>query len=171
MPIPVRDYQSADEMLAHYARIRQRTFRAKPSQQHTAPRTHRFGTGTTIWQERRAAEEQARAEIAADHAAILAEQRRVFRELTESVSLQNPPAKIIAEVAAKYGLTPADIISPSRNSGFVRARFAAIRAVYEAHPTKSLPWIAMHFKRDHSTILHALVKMGLRTRRPGSKKQ
>ncbi|MGA0595635.1 helix-turn-helix domain-containing protein [Enterovirga sp. CN4-39] len=71
-----------------------------------------------------------------------------------------PPRRIIARVARRYGVTPEAILGTSHSARIVAIRWEAIRLVRRAHPHRSLPWIGQQFNRDHSTIMHALRKMG-----------
>ena len=77
------------------------------------------------------------------------------------------PRRIIGRVAAKHGFKAADIVGPRRGSELIAARFAAVAAVAEAHPKMSQPQLGKHFNRDHTTILHALRRLGMKTRRAG----
>lgn len=62
-----------------------------------------------------------------------------------------PCTQIIAEVAEKYGLTAALIVSPKRNKTIIPARFEAIyRCVVETD--KGLGYIARVFHRDRTTV-------------------
>lgn len=73
-----------------------------------------------------------------------------------------PAQKIIHEVAAKYGLKPADIIGKCRARHIIPARDEAIAAVKELKAGKdkwsySLPVIGRIFgDRDHTSILASL---------------
>ncbi|NNM75031.1 helix-turn-helix domain-containing protein [Enterovirga aerilata] len=77
--------------------------------------------------------------------------------------LPERPAKIIARVAREHGLTAADITGRSQTAPMIRARFAAVAEVRRIRPDLSLPQIGRAFGgRDHTTILSALRKMGLK---------
>lgn len=71
--------------------------------------------------------------------------------------------ELIAMVAAWHGLSYGDIIGRSRVYAIVRARQDAMAAVRYAYPHLSLPALAKHFKRDHTTVLHGLQKVGAAT--------
>lgn len=74
-----------------------------------------------------------------------------------------PPLKaLISQIAEQHGLTYADIIGPSRSRKVIKARFDAIAAVATARPTMSLNHLGNVFHRDHTTILSALRKRGLK---------
>jgi chromosomal replication initiator protein len=68
-----------------------------------------------------------------------------------------PNARQIQEaVAAKLGLSPDDILSPSRTAPVARARQLAMYLTRELTDL-SLPAIAQVFnRRDHTTVLHAI---------------
>lgn len=70
--------------------------------------------------------------------------------------------KIIAHVAQKHGFTAADILGQGKSYRLVAVRWEAIKAVHEMNPHWSLPHIGRIFKRDHTTILHALRRMGVK---------
>lgn len=69
--------------------------------------------------------------------------------------------QIIADVAHAHGLTYADLIGKERWRHFVAARHEAIAAVKNAKPVLTLPQLGRLFRRDFSTIAHALKKMGM----------
>jgi hypothetical protein len=71
--------------------------------------------------------------------------------------------KIIAHVAQKNGFTSDDILGKVKSSRLVVARWEAIKLVQEMNPKWSLPKIGRIFKRDHTSILHALREMGARS--------
>lgn len=71
--------------------------------------------------------------------------------------------KIVAHVARKHGLTPEDILGERRHKQVIQARWEAMGMVYRANPKWGLPQIGRFFNRDHTTALHALRKMGLRS--------
>lgn len=70
---------------------------------------------------------------------------------------ERPDAKsIIYKVATVHHVTIGDILGQRRDQFTVKARFAAIRAVSDARPDLTLPQIGKIFKRDHTSIIHAL---------------
>lgn len=70
---------------------------------------------------------------------------------------ERPDAKsIIREVATVHHVTVGEILGQRRNRFTIKARFAAIRAVADARPDLTLPQIGKIFKRDHTSIIHAL---------------
>lgn len=68
---------------------------------------------------------------------------------------------IINEVALENGVLPSDIFGHRRNAYIVAVRHQAMARAYLAyHNKRSLPWLARHFERDHTTFLHAVQKSG-----------
>lgn len=78
------------------------------------------------------------------------------------IAFVSPVREIINDVAARHGLTYQDIIGASRFKNIVTARMDAIVEVHKARPTMSLGQLGKAFHRDHTTILHALRKRGLK---------
>jgi hypothetical protein len=74
-------------------------------------------------------------------------------------------ARTIVKLAAqRHGLTVADIMSKSRRAPIIKARHEAIAEVAEALPLWGLHKLRQFFGySDHTSILHVLRKMGLRT--------
>lgn len=66
---------------------------------------------------------------------------------------------IIMEVAIAHGVSYEDILGRSRARHLVAARHEAIYEVRKRRPHLSLPQIGRIFKRDHTSILHALRRM------------
>ena len=64
---------------------------------------------------------------------------------------------LLREEAARFGLSSADLLGPSRKRKVVAARCAAMRRVW-SETTLSLPAIGRLFGRDHTTVLHMLRK-------------
>jgi chromosomal replication initiation ATPase DnaA len=73
-----------------------------------------------------------------------------------------PPRVLIERVAAWHGVDAAAILSHRRHARDVQARFDAIAAVKMAYPAISFARLGRLFDRDHTTIMHALRKRGLR---------
>lgn len=69
---------------------------------------------------------------------------------------------IIMEVAIAHGVSYEDILGRSRARHLVAARHEAIYEVRKRRPHLSLPQIGRIFKRDHTSILHALRQMDRR---------
>ncbi|HEX2554214.1 MAG TPA: helix-turn-helix domain-containing protein [Microvirga sp.] len=99
--------------------------------------------------------------------ALVSLDEQIFQEQLEqyraTVGDKPTPRQIIATVAARHGMTASTLLGPSRCRPVKTARWEAIREVRLAFPHRSLPWLAQQFGRDHTTILHALRSMGLRT--------
>jgi hypothetical protein len=86
-----------------------------------------------------------------------------------SAALARLPKAIIRRVAAQYGVTYDDIVRDDRTALFVTARYAAIKAVREAHPNLSIKHLGRIFGgRDQSSIRNAL---GLNRRQRGINRQ
>ena len=71
--------------------------------------------------------------------------------------------QIIEQVAAWHGLTVGDVLGHDRFRHIIEARFDAIAAIRRNHPAISLLRIGRIFSgRDHTTIINALKKRGMR---------
>jgi len=117
------------------------------------------------WQTKQ--DERARAEEARQQRIrqrIEAERQRMA-ELHRIVPL-TAPRDLISMVAAWHGYTYEDIISPAKPNALVSARQDAMVAVYLncrcVGERYSLLRLGRIFHRDHTTVLHALRKAGLR---------
>lgn len=132
--IPERVFDSADEMLDHYKRVRTR-----------------LGLSTLAVQPAPAPEPAPPAVVVepVSNESAAPEKSQTARE-------------IIARVAADYELTAAILYSYQRDAVTAKARLEAIGAVYSAYPDKPVRWIAEQFKRDSSTIHVALQRLGLK---------
>lgn len=69
-------------------------------------------------------------------------------------------APLIEQVAARHGLTLATIFDQDRRPHVVVARQEAIAAVHRQFPAWSYPVLGKVFRRDHSTVMHALRRGG-----------
>jgi chromosomal replication initiation ATPase DnaA len=69
--------------------------------------------------------------------------------------------RIVAMISRRHNIPVADILSPSRLATHVAARQEAMAAIYLRMPELSLPRIARVFNRDHTTVLHAIKKLGV----------
>ena len=87
----------------------------------------------------------------------------IRREWFPVVIPRASPRELIARVAWWHGVTYADIVGRSRVAHIVTARQDAMAAVRHQFPKLSLPGIARHFRRDHTTIIHGLRKVGCPT--------
>lgn len=79
-----------------------------------------------------------------------------------------PAIDIIKDTALAYGLSVAIIRGPSRSRHVVIARHEAMARVHVARPDLSLPALGRIFNRDHTTLLFALRKLGVRDGTPQS---
>ena len=75
---------------------------------------------------------------------------------------------LISATAAEFGVTYKDIMSWDRRIPVVKARHLAMFRVAQANPWMSLPALGKIFKRDHSTVQHALNNHGFRVSANGS---
>lgn len=137
--IAVREFSSAAEMQTHYRALRARTFPA-PRPEASAPAVE-------------AAPEPPAFEIP-----------EAFAEKLDTVfpTGMSEARRIVAVIASRYELTAEDIYRPCMNASNVAARWEAMAAVSRANPNWSLPKLGKFFRRDHTTILHALRKTGVR---------
>ena len=72
------------------------------------------------------------------------------------IATDESPEAMIASVAKRHRVSPAAITGRSRGRSLVKARYDAIRSVREAFPELSSTDLGRVFKRDHTSILHAL---------------
>jgi chromosomal replication initiator protein len=78
------------------------------------------------------------------------------RRAQDSRSLTTPSRAIVQSVAARFGLTAADLIGPSRCRKYAYARHMAMAEVRAAR-CMSLPAIGQMFGgRDHTSVLHGI---------------
>lgn len=76
--------------------------------------------------------------------------------------------KIIEETAARHGLKPDTLKSNIRYREVVRVRQEAMARVYLERPDMSLSQIGRLFGgRDHTTVLHAIMKLGVHSSQTG----
>lgn len=85
-------------------------------------------------------------------------------------------ARLIAQVACWYGVSPKAITGPSKDTRLVKARFDAIAAVFIncrfCGRRLRLTEIGRHFGgRHHATIWYALIMRGLKVSRSGRTKK
>lgn len=91
---------------------------------------------------------------------------KMIAEISMRVNGQNKirVEDIIPIVAEKHRVTVADIKGACRSKKVIAARFEAIAEARRLRPDLSLTQLGRLFgKRDHTTIRHALVKMGMPT--------
>jgi hypothetical protein len=76
--------------------------------------------------------------------------------------------RIIKRKEEEHGLPPGAITTNDHRRTYVVARQEAVVEAWTTVPVQSMPWLARIFKRDHTTVIHALRKAGLwRPKRPG----
>lgn len=63
--------------------------------------------------------------------------------------------EIVAQVAARHGVSVDDLIGPSRQRTITRARHEAMWLMRQA-TTRSLPSIGRVFRRHHTTVLFGI---------------
>jgi Bacterial dnaA protein helix-turn-helix len=154
--LPVREFSTAGEMVAHYAALRRRLFNPCPK----PPALARLVIAPPP---PKPVEEQLSADFDSITRSLLAQVKACPEagQVLDGISHMTP-AKIRAiqeEIAEQFGITRADIIGPSRNSKHVAARQFAIWRVKQETPL-SLPAIGRHFGgRDHTTALHSIRKV------------
>lgn len=80
---------------------------------------------------------------------------------------------IVESVVARHpGVTVQDVLGPCRLRKIVNARFEAIAEIAEARPHWSYPTIGRLFGgRDHTTIMHALNRLGALKKRRAWKRR
>lgn len=74
-----------------------------------------------------------------------------------------PAIDIIKDIALRSGMSVARIRGPSRTKPLVAVRHEAMAAVHLARPDLSLPALGRIFHRDHTTLIFALRKMGVKS--------
>lgn len=92
-----------------------------------------------------------------------------FRQRTP-VFVPNRVETIIREVAAKHGVSVEAIKGRRKDNGIVAIRHEAMVRAYLEAEDLSLPQISRIFKRDHTSLLHAVQKAGV-WRNPGRQGQ
>lgn len=110
--------------------------------------------------------EAKQAEREANRAAMEAELRESRARAAKAAALMVVPVEakvpvreIIISVAAKHGLTYNDIVGRSRRFDIAAARKEAMKMANSLRPDLSMPQLGIQFKRDHTTILHALGRL------------
>ena len=85
------------------------------------------------------------------------------RDILDVASLVDLGAEdMLRTIAHAYGFTADDIRGPRRHKRLVEARFDAYCRITKARPDWSLLRLGRFFRRDHTTLLSALRKHGLR---------
>lgn len=95
---------------------------------------------------------------------IVAERMHQVQLVDEGIPIEpkTPAIDIIKDVASKYGLSVDIIRGRSRSGPVVAVRHEAMARVHVARPDLSLPALGRIFNRDHTSLLFALRKMGVR---------
>lgn len=98
----------------------------------------------------------------ADAQARILDQARALCEHADASmgqSVRRPVRDIIKEVLHFFpGITWEDVISVRRERRLIEPRHKCMVAVYEERKDLSLPMLGRIFKRDHTTIIHAVQK-------------
>ena len=97
-----------------------------------------------------------------------AEVERDIIDLTALVIEPNPAfaprvraKQIVQKIACDHGVTAEDVLGTSRTAKTVKARHAAIAEIYTTFPQWSLEKVAQFFGVHHTSVLHAIRKMGV----------
>lgn len=152
---PAPEFADADAMRAHYRALQARLWAPRK----VVPRPETLRTRALAEAQREREEREAEMRRQAELEAIAEMDALVFQVL-DPVQLAREPKRIITRIAEAFGFTYADVIGDRRTAAVMRARWAAIAAVREAHPDWSLPRLGRVFGgRDHTTMLHAIRKM------------
>jgi chromosomal replication initiator protein len=83
---------------------------------------------------------------------------RALADLLPQTEIEIPPALIVDETAAYFGLTRADLVSKNRSRPLTTARHIAMYLLRET-TSLSLIKIGEIFDRDHSTAMHGINKV------------
>jgi len=136
------------------------------SERRTTPRRDALIAASRAWERKQQEAAEARRR---EDAMRQAEERREAEAIQVERSVPKPrpstpfdARNLVARVAVWHGYTFDDVTGPSRSAPLVQARFDAIVAVATTYPGMSLPMMGRLFKRDHTSILSALRKRGLR---------
>jgi chromosomal replication initiator protein len=83
---------------------------------------------------------------------------RALEDLIPDSGQETPPAAILEEAAAYFGLSLDELVSKSRSRPLTTARHVAMYLLRE-QTGLSLIKIGEHFHRDHTTVLHGIKKI------------
>lgn len=147
---------------------------------HLEPPLNRYGGMNpefvkAVWNKRREMERGEAQRRLAEHRRARSQMKKIVasyssRQIIEP-STTISAEKIIKEGAIASGFSVDDIKGERRFIPLVRVRQALYAQVYLECPHLSLPHIGMKFGgRDHTTILHALKKLGVYGKRHSSSK-
>ncbi|QGY05555.1 hypothetical protein MMSR116_29410 [Methylobacterium mesophilicum SR1.6/6] len=152
---PPREFADEQAMRAHYRALQARLWAPRK----VVPRPEALRTRALAEAQREREEREAEVRRQAELEAIAEMDALVFQVL-DPEQLARELKRIITRVAEAFGFTYADVVGDRRTAAIMRARWAAIAAVREAHPDWSLPRLGRAFGgRDHTTMLHAIRKM------------
>jgi chromosomal replication initiation ATPase DnaA len=152
---PAREFTDAASMQAHYRTLQARLWAPRAIK----PR-HVDGRTRALAEAQREREDREQEERRQAAFAARAEMDALVFQVLDPEQMAREPKRIITRIAEAFGFSYDDIIGDGRTARVVRARYAAIAAVREAWPNKSLPQLGRCFgDRDHTTMLHALRKM------------
>ena len=161
------EFQTAEELKRHYARLRAETYRPRKVAPMERPNVIDVAT--------RAFDPAALRPAPPPPAPTAPLVRDVLRLSTRDIIFPGGPKSraqaIRRDVANAHGVTLAEMDSPRHDRRYVAPRFEAIARIYVECPELSLPVIGQMFGgRDHTTILSAVKKMGVyfQGRRPAS---
>ncbi|HEV2502351.1 MAG TPA: helix-turn-helix domain-containing protein [Mesorhizobium sp.] len=118
-----------------------------------------------------AREEAARilAEAAEQVATIFADARTTADLIVDRLDASQKPRvtvrEIIREMADRFDVRPEDITGACRTRIVVKARWAAMVAAHHARPDLSTIALGREFDRDHTAVIYALRKSGVRPMR------
>jgi chromosomal replication initiation ATPase DnaA len=136
--LPVKQFSSAQEMQEHYKAVHARLFTPK-----RVPKP--------VLVEAPTQEEAPKPEMTFDAA--------LLDSLPPGLQAKANARRIVAEVAARHGITVEEIFGEGRTRLLANARWDAIALVKRANPSWSLHALGAFFGRDHTSILHALRKI------------
>lgn len=89
------------------------------------------------------------------------QKRRDFMDLSRTTRTRPAPMSIIRSFEQSHELDAGTIVGESRAKHVVPVRYKAIAEVAKMYPELSQSSLGRIFKRDRTTIIHALRKMGL----------
>lgn len=171
--IPVREFTTADEVIANIRRLRGVFYPSRPiapTRVETPPKEAGLKqVSASTPQDAEGSADSSEAPVTSaevERGPEFLEQLEKWLALSATPALSNHATarQLTRECAERHGFTYNDVIGGGRKKELVRARHEAMAAVYQAlSPAWSLPKIGMFFGgRDHTTVLHALKKMKVR---------
>lgn len=154
-PIPLTEPTSKAEMIARAKEVNGRLFPPSPPQVNIA----------RIIEERRKRKKRFSELSRRDKLEAYIDRLRLTKEMNARKRAaigrsKRQPLRVIARVARRHGFDIATIQGQRRDAAVIRARLECLSSLDKAFPGKSLPWLAHHMHRDHTSILHNLRKLG-----------